>query len=211
MKVKQNTQKTDGLHFILSVPLIYQAIQFIFKHEQTERRFSDFIGEKRNKRILDIGCGIGFDSQKYSDAFSYTGLDLSQKYIDHARQFYGDYGSFYCCSVDEMSNLNLQKFDIVLLKGVLHHLADEQINNMVKTLRNHVTQGAIFVAVDPTFYSGQNFIAKWLISNDRGKNVKNKLESAHFLKSLFADFQSTHTKQFIPPYDRLIVRGIFKI
>ena len=149
-------QKTNGLHSLLSLPLFYNLVQLAFKDAKTERHFDDLVGTFENKSILDIGCGLGIDSVKYKLAASYTGLDLSQTYIDHAQKTYGSYGAFYCCSIDDIKKFSFGKFDIVLLKGVLHHLTDDQIEGFFLDIKEYLNPNGRVVSVDPTFCEGQS-------------------------------------------------------
>ncbi len=53
---------------------------------------------------------------------------------------------------------------------------------------------------DPIFIKNQNFIAKFLISRDRGMNVRKKEEYINLLKSHFKNLKSKITYQSFIPY-----------
>ena len=201
-------QKTNGLHSLLSLPLFYNLVQLAFKDAKTERHFDDLVGTFENKSILDIGCGLGIDSVKYKLAASYTGLDLSQTYIDHAQKTYGSYGAFYCCSIDDIKKFSFGKFDIVLLKGVLHHLTDDQIEGFFLDIKEYLNPKGRVVSVDPTFCEGQSLASRFFISQDRGKNVKSIEEAKQFASGHFGFMEFIHTKQIFPPYDRVLFKGV---
>ena len=53
---------------------------------------------------------------------------------------------------------------------------------------------------DPIFIKKQNFIAKFLITKDRGMNVRIKEEYLNLLKKHFRSVSSKVTNQFFIPY-----------
>ena len=78
------------------------------------------------KTVLDIGCNAGFYSieMKRRGAERVLGIDTDEKYLAQAR-FAADVArvsiSFRCMSVYDVAQLN-EKFDLVLMMGVLYHL-----------------------------------------------------------------------------------------
>ena len=53
---------------------------------------------------------------------------------------------------------------------------------------------------DPILVNDQNIFAKYLIKNDRGKNVRKKKEYLSILKKHFKNVQSKITHQTFVPY-----------
>jgi 2-polyprenyl-3-methyl-5-hydroxy-6-metoxy-1,4-benzoquinol methylase len=121
----------EGIYRILSIPKVYSFIQWLFYHSRTDSYFHELIGVTEEKKILDIDCGPGDNILKFPNS-KYVGIDISQEYIDSANNKFGMLGKFYCVSVDEIEKTDITKIDIVIIKGVLHHLSDEQISGMLK-------------------------------------------------------------------------------
>src|SRR5690606_15303799 len=57
-------------------------------YEDMDRLFADLIASMRGKTVLDYGCGRGEMSVKYlaAGAAAVVGIDISEKYVDEARQ-----------------------------------------------------------------------------------------------------------------------------
>jgi len=146
-------QREGGIYKILSIPKVYNFIQWLFYHSPTDSYFRELIGVTEEKKILDVGCGPGDNVLKFPNS-EYVGIDISQKYIDNANNRFGKLGRFYCVSVDEIEKIDITKIDIVIIKAVLHHLSYEQISYMLalyvaNTLRGLVIP--IFSALFPKF------------------------------------------------------------
>ncbi|CAB4830035.1 unannotated protein [freshwater metagenome] len=122
-------------------------------------------------KILDIGCGPASILKHLNDV-QYFGIDLSETYIETAQKTFGNKGMFYCASVDNFPTLSSTKFDRILLLGVLHHLTDAQISNMLPSIIKLLAPGGKIISHDPVFIKRQNPIARLLLMMDRGKNVR---------------------------------------
>ncbi len=70
--------------------------------------------------LLDFGCGtahlLEYIKKNGHEKIHYSGLDISQKYIDVARVKYPD-NSFYCTDIFDTKN-NLHNFDYIVMNGV---------------------------------------------------------------------------------------------
>ena len=125
-----------GIYRILSKSLIYYIVQKIFYDEHTAHIWKALMMPNSRGKVLDIGCGPGEDSKIFfSKSESYVGVDLSEEYIQNAREKYSDYGVFYQSDVANLSSLNLGLFDLITLKGVSHHLSDEEVLNTLESLK----------------------------------------------------------------------------
>jgi len=94
------------------------------------------------KKVLEIGCGIGTDAVNFArHGADYTGIDLSRKSLEIARQrfdLFGFNGRFVHANAERVSEYFLnEKFDLIYALGVLHHTpfperAVEEIGRVVK-------------------------------------------------------------------------------
>jgi SAM-dependent methyltransferase len=80
----------------------------------------------RGKSVLDIGCGIGTMAVGFARAGAdFTGVDLSEKSIEIAKQrfeVYGLEGTFAVGNCEHLSTLAPRRnFDLVWSFGVIHH------------------------------------------------------------------------------------------
>lgn len=86
-------------------------------------RFETMIKPTRPLRFLDVGCGTGQSRQIYAAwAEPYTGIDLSQKALDRAKQKFPNDTWLYADAC-EMPFEN-DSFDVVAFSSVLHHIPD---------------------------------------------------------------------------------------
>src|SRR5467141_1456157 len=88
-------------------------------------------------RTLDLGCGPG----AFADAFDgddYYGADLNAGYIEWARRHRK--GTFLACDARTVP-LPDQRFDQVLIFGLLHHLSDDVTRAVLKETRRLLVPG----------------------------------------------------------------------
>lgn len=76
------------------------------------------------KRVLEIGCGEGELLDMIGQAGAIvTGLDYSLEAITTAKNRFS-YLDVLCCSWEEWPDSRNQKFDVIVMQGVLEHLDD---------------------------------------------------------------------------------------
>jgi len=166
-------QITSGIRAVLSHPRVYNALQDLMGARRFRQEFvGEFIRPSAGQRILDIGCGTAELLAFLPDGVDYVGYDPSGEYISHARQRYGSRGEFHRGFFDRAEAEHHSPFDIVLASGVLHHMDDAQLEEMMALARDSLAHGGRLVTIDPVFCSPQNPIARFLISMDRGQNVR---------------------------------------
>lgn len=192
-------QITTGLRAILSNPFIYEWVQKITGIKRSRRNFvAQYIEPYAVKSILDIGCGpAGILS--YLPDIDYFGFDISERYIEQAQKKFGNRGQFFAKYFVAEDVEKLPKIDLVLLIGVLHHLDDYIATDALTLASTALAPGGRIITVDPVFEKGQNPIAKFLISKDRGQNVRTRDEYIALTNHLFdtVDVDIKH-KTWIP-------------
>lgn len=102
--------------------------------------FADFPSAK-NKKVLEIGVGLGADHQKFAEAGALlTGIDLTDKAISHTRRRFKLFGLNSDLSVADAEKLPFsdESFDIVYSWGVIHHSPDtpKVITQIFRVLKN---------------------------------------------------------------------------
>lgn len=173
-------QITCGIRSILSIPIIYSSFQYLMGAKAIWRYLvTDIMQAKPGMAVLDIGCGPADILDFLPEGVSYYGFDISPEYILKAKTKYGSKGHFTCKLLDEADLNSLPKFDRVVLVGVFHHMDDQQAKKIVQLAHTALKDGGKLVSVDPCFAPYQSPIARFLISKDRGQNVR--VESAYKL------------------------------
>lgn len=167
-------QITQGIRSILSIPAIYSLFGVLIGGSSWRTTFvKEYVRPKFSDRILDIGCGPG-DIFPYLPKVEYVGFDVSQQYIKAARKRFGDRATFVCKKVSATTLEKCSSFDIVLAVGILHHLDDAEALQLFDLAQAALKPGGRLVTFDGVFIANQSPCARYIISRDRGQNVRTK-------------------------------------
>lgn len=128
------------------------------------------LGLDATGRILEVGCGAGFSADYLAGCFGqYVGLDYSAGLIDCAKQRWANRpGSVAFHVADASSFVDPERFDIIFMIGVLHHMEDPHaaLKRLIKLLK----PGSTMVCNEP---SGLNPAIQWL------RRIRTKVDSAY--------------------------------
>jgi ubiquinone/menaquinone biosynthesis C-methylase UbiE len=94
-------------------------------------------------QVLDLGCGDGVSElfiQRYFPKWTVEGIDVSKESIDMAKQQQLPNASFnvYDGSIIPFAD---ERFDVVLVAGVLHHVAFHLHNAMIAEMKRVLKKG----------------------------------------------------------------------
>lgn len=200
------SQRTFGVHAILSHPWVYDLLQIMIGGRKSRKAFVDeYIKPDSGYRILDIGCGTAEILRYLPDDIEYYGFDHSPKYIAAAKKRFEGIGHFVCGPIEEISLSALPKFDVVLVLGVLHHLDDCSARQLVKLAKTALIDNGRLVTIDPCLAPEQSFLAKFLIRNDRGQNVRDKGGYLDLTSGFFYEVRGTLRHQKWIPYTHWVM------
>ncbi len=108
-------------------------------------RFAEF-ERWRDKRVLEIGCGIGTDTVNFArNGARVTAVDLSPQSLDLARKRVETYGlrgrvTFYSGSAEELSSfVPVEPYDLIYSFGVIHHTPHPE--RVVEQMRQYAKPG----------------------------------------------------------------------
>lgn len=178
-------QITTGIRAILSSPAVYDFVQNALGAKRGRRDFvAEFVRPVPGQRILDIGCGTA-EILPFLPEVDYEGFDISPGYIAAAQQRHAGRGRFHCRLFTRDDANRIQPADIVLAVGLLHHLNDEDASEFIALACDALRPGGRLVTLDPCYDTQQSAIARYLVSKDRGQNVRDALGyqalfSSHF-------------------------------
>jgi ubiquinone/menaquinone biosynthesis C-methylase UbiE len=180
-------QRESGLHGVLSLSWVYDAFQRAVGAERYRRRVVDeIIRPNPGQRIVDIGCGTA-EVLKWLPNVHYLGIDPNPHYIQTARRRYSDRGTFLVGSVQELEVLSDCEFDLAIALGLLHHLEDTEVQRLFKRVRDLLSPGGRLITVDCTLIEGQHPLARFVIRQDRGLNVRTSVELVRLVREYFDD------------------------
>ena len=174
--------------------------------------FSDFIAKEwlqvqDGEAVLDIGCGPAMWLSFFPE-ISYTGFDINPNYVAAARRRYGERGKFFVASVDEVVSNQLDRYDLVMAMGVLHHLSDEQSQKIIQLAADVLRPGGRFVTLDGVICTSQSLLARAIVLSDRGRFMRDESEYDSLLKSVFRRVDYEIFDGFLRiPYTHVIARS----
>ncbi|WP_230534602.1 class I SAM-dependent methyltransferase [Microvirga roseola] len=199
-------QDVSGLRAVLSHPWVYNLSQALMGANRNRRWLQrDFIQAQPGERVLDVGCGTA-DILSVLPDVEYVGFDISEPYIRHARERWGDRGSFFAQHLDDRSLVPHGRFDLVLATGFLHHLDDDEVRGLLALLATCLRPDGRVITVDPCFSKDQNPVAKFIISKDRGRNVRSPEEYEVLARGDFHNVEGWFCERSWPPYTYWIMR-----
>lgn len=107
--------------------------------------FADF-GAFKNKKVLEIGCGIGTDAINFARSGAvYTGLELSKQSLEITRDRFNVFNLRGRLIQGDAENVDKvlcnEKFDLIYSFGVLHHTPN--IDRALMAIRNLMNEHSI--------------------------------------------------------------------
>ena len=167
---------SKGVRAILSVPWVYNLWVSLVGSRASSRFkiVNEYMKARAGEAVYDIVCGTGSFLESLPEGVVYTGFDLSEEYITQARAKYGDRATFVHAAVGEKPDLGEACFDLAIAVGVLHHLDDPEAVALFELAAAALKPDGRLVTIDPVFDDGQSRMARWLISRDRGQNVRTR-------------------------------------
>ena len=168
---------------------------------------NEYIQPTTGCSVLDVGCGPA-TILDFLPNVKYIGLDHNPNYIATATRKYGSKGTFICAGVDQLNDYGLKTFDRIIILGVMHHLDDAQLAQLMMSLRDRLNHGGVLITFDVAFEDKQNLIAKLLAKNDRGKFVRTKDQFIKFIEMSFKVQQADLRHNLLRvPYTHLLTRS----
>lgn len=165
----------------------------------------EYVRAEPGERVLDVGCGFGDMCAQLPDV-DYVGIDLSDRYIDHARRNQRPTAKFINASVTDLPEMGLAGFDTAIAIGVLHHLTDDEAGALAKSLPDVLRPGGRFIAVEPVWDPDQRTTARVLAALDRGRYVRDQRGYEELLAPWFgATTSAVRHDLFRFPYSHCIV------
>ena len=101
---------------------------------------------KRDIRVLDIGCGGGILAESLSRLYDdIVAIDVVQDNIDVAKAHCANVGisniDYHCTSVEDLCKIEIQSFDLVVCMEVLEHV--NEVESFVKKCLMQLKKGGL--------------------------------------------------------------------
>lgn len=186
----------------------YWSMKRFFAADSANRTIvHEYLQPDAGEVILDVGCGVG-DIVNYMGDATYVGIDQNLSYINTAKKKSPNAGTFINASVEELPRLGLAQFDKVILIGVLHHLDDPIVADLMAALPAVMKPDAQLVVAENVWTPDQATTARVLIALDRGRNVRSVDGYERFIAPHFDDVHSELRHDLLRfPYTYVITRA----
>jgi SAM-dependent methyltransferase len=166
-------QRNSGLHYWLKVPFLYNVWQEAIGAKALHLKFIQrYVRAKAGNKVIDIGCGPAKVLRWLPDV-EYVGLDVNPDYIAFARRTYGSKGTFVVGDTKSLwEDSRFRDADIVMGLGILHHLEDDEAAHCIRFAHRALKEGGRFVAFEVCWVPNQGFLSRYIMSKDRGQNIR---------------------------------------
>ena len=193
MRRESQSHVDRGLKRVLSIPRAYQMLgRLLVRRRTVLRHVTDFIRPFPGCRILDIGCGpadiLGCLPPTIGE---YVGFDMNPRYIEAARRRWGSRGCFIQQEVRDATVAERDYYDRVLATAILHHLDDEESRRLFGLAREVLKPGGALITYDNVLLERQNWFARFLIQQDRGRCVRTMEGYRELALSCFQEVEGT--------------------
>ncbi len=160
-----------------------------------------------NNRLLDIGCGTAEILDCLPDNLTYVGFDASNDYIKMAKEKYQDRNAQFFAKLVTDSNLgDFEPFDIVIATGILHHLEDDEVIHLFSLAKKFLKPDGRIITIDPCYLENQRTLARFIISRDRGQNVRTSNQYQELAENIFPNVRLSVRNDLLRiPYDHAIL------
>lgn len=190
---KSKTHISSGIRKILEIPQVYNLFHNITGGNKFRSKYFDqYFSLTSGSKVLDIGCGSGVMLDYIHKDLEYYGVDFEPGYIEFCNSKFGERGTF----ILEKSNEKWREewkgaFDAINAHGLLHHLSDLEGEKLIEMAHYYLKPGGYLVTFDTSYHNEQSTISRWLVSKDRGQNVKFDAEYLKLAKKFFTDVEGT--------------------
>jgi len=194
------SQRTSKIYNLINSPLFYIFFQKIMSGTSFRKKIIIKNIKNSKVKVLDIGCGPA-EVLNYIPNSVYYGYDIDPRSINYAKKKYKDKNHhFFCKKFGKSEIKKLPKIDYVILFGIVHHLNDEEVKNLFELCKKVMKKNAVLLTEDPILIKNQNPIARFLIKNDRGMNIREKSNYLKLVNVYFKNIRAKITHQFFVPY-----------
>jgi SAM-dependent methyltransferase len=201
----QTEQRTGGLRALLSNASAYALLQRAVGSERSYALFVDeYVRPAPGERVLDIGCGPG-EILPFLPDVRYFGIDVSEPYIEAAREKYGERAEFQCADV-RSADVPGASFDVVMVMGVIHHLDDAGARALFELASGALVDSGRLVAIEAVWTAPQHPFARWMNRRDRGAHIRTEDGYVRLAQHAFAAVRATvRTDLLRIPYTHVLI------
>lgn len=127
-----------------------KKLSSLLSNRRTSNVIHQTLGCIKGKRIIDIGCGDGIFTQEFLalNPEFVTGVDQNEAAIEVAKKNMSHIKNIEFNAIDVYKIPLIKKYDIAIVRGVLHHL--DQVEKAIEIICNIAHE---IVVVEPNGYN----------------------------------------------------------
>lgn len=165
-------QRSRGVYSSLKISSVYNASQDVFGSTKALKRLvAEHVKPPVDGTVLDLGAGTGA-VQRYLPGCRYTAVEPNPRYVRRmTSRFQGSDNVAIEGSAPDILPMQ-QKFDRVLVLGVLHHVDDDTARDLLRFASDQLAPGGSVVTFDPVVGPATPRSARIAMSLDRGRNIR---------------------------------------
>jgi len=159
----------------------HDRLRFESEPPEIQRRFYEW-DQHSGKRILDVGCGIGYVAALYAKGGAkVTAVDITEKGVEITKKrlaYLGLSGEVQVANAEELPFPN-DSFDVVTSFGVLHHTPDtaKALREVLRVLKPGGTTYLMFYHRNSFAYRVLFPAKRLLQSSWRGKSAQDQVNA----------------------------------
>lgn len=190
MKLVNNYLKI--VNFFSNHPQRYEWVHYVLLFGLPYNKLKKMLSFGNNERVLDIGCGPAQILKHIKKPALYVGVDENMNHINNLRKkFTKTENHFAFCGrvQDVISENKFNKFTKIFMLGLMHHLDDRTLENLVIFCKENLEEEGELITFDPVL-TKYNIVSNVLCYLDQGRFVRNESDYRKFLKNSFNHVQS---------------------
>lgn len=210
----QSRQDDGGLKKLLAFSRLYEFFQNHLLGGKKARRWlaKNIWKLKGGETVVDLGCGSGTVLEYMPPDIDYVGVDISESYIRAARKKFSERGRFFLGNVSDFLNqqdLPIRTADVVLSNGLLHHLPDDEVIEVLEHTKRIMKPHGRLVCLEAAYLAHQTRLSKWIVSTDRGRFVRSEQEWKELLSRAFNNYSTWILTGLIRiPYTHIVIECV---
>ncbi|HEX5973392.1 MAG TPA: class I SAM-dependent methyltransferase [Gemmatimonadaceae bacterium] len=152
---------------VMENTLAYRAWQAPFAEQKLAPLFAHN-DMSRVRRVLDVGCGPGTNTQHFANA-DYLGIDFNPAYIESARRRHGR--EFVVADVTKYEVSREERFDLILANSLFHHIDTANTARILAHLATLLSDDGHVHVLDLVL-PPQPSVSRFLARADRGEHPR---------------------------------------
>jgi SAM-dependent methyltransferase len=184
-------QDDTGLRKALGSGWIYSWFQTAVGAKRARRWLAANVWKcNGDEKVIDLGCGTGDALEQLPPSVRYIGVDISEGYVELAQKRFGARARFLvgtATTLLERGATELHGADLMVCNGLLHHLDDEEVLDVLELAATVLRPEGRFVCFEPTYLQYQQPLSRWVMGQDRGRNIRTDVEWSELVRRVFPD------------------------